>query len=340
MTKVMKKDILMEKESNEGIIAQLPKDTLKSLFYLFAGKPDSKYKVFKRRVIIDVNDIRDLNTKIVDKLKMYHTDATITSVSISFEKEQSIDFRTWAEFETYDWKKPYRTREVTIRWEFLIDVPNYKIPQKHTLTVKISHPPNPREFFQMLLSQDPDEDDSFNEKMGICLARVDFISHRLADELIDIVQEWNESLKSHSSNHNWFSRLVKNDNNIAHLVHLSLPGFVLIIIFKFILFLHNYWIVNSIDYKDVVADSLKFVLISFISVYLMNRLGKIIASKCYKSLNEYGTFAPFQLTRGDTNRNEDINRRNVKQIRNFVINIITALIINIVSAVIAFYILQ
>lgn len=34
--------------SHGGVVAKLPKEQLKSLFYLFAGKPDSRVKVYHK----------------------------------------------------------------------------------------------------------------------------------------------------------------------------------------------------------------------------------------------------------------------------------------------------
>jgi hypothetical protein len=50
------------------VIATVPKEAFKAMFYLFAGKPDSKVKMMNRRVIIKFDDLQDLNVKIVEAL--------------------------------------------------------------------------------------------------------------------------------------------------------------------------------------------------------------------------------------------------------------------------------
>jgi len=282
------KSVKNDSKEKKDLIPYIPKDALKSLFYMVTGKPDSKYRVFKKKVLIDNEDIINLNTKIIDKLKIYDIEEIISSLTVSFEKDQSIDFGTWAEFLEYDWIKPYTTKELTIRWEFLINVPNYQVPQKHTLNVKISHPLNPREFFQILISQDPEDDDKFNETMGVCVARVDFIHHRLADELIDIVREWNETLNSPTFKRSWFQKLEKNDKTIARLIHFSVPGIFSVVVFAFISYLDIYWRTNSLMINDIITDSLKLILVSSICLFLMNRLGIILANRCFKAINNYG----------------------------------------------------
>ena len=56
--------IEMDDESvrkSDGVIAKIPKEQLKSLFYLFAGKPDSRIKVFNKPIFIERDDIIELN---------------------------------------------------------------------------------------------------------------------------------------------------------------------------------------------------------------------------------------------------------------------------------------
>ncbi|MDR4516973.1 MAG: hypothetical protein MRK00_06255 [Nitrosomonas sp.] len=45
-------------DSKNEVVARVPKEQLKSLFYLFAGKPDSRIQVFESAVHLKPNDIR------------------------------------------------------------------------------------------------------------------------------------------------------------------------------------------------------------------------------------------------------------------------------------------
>ena len=101
------------------VVAAVPKEAFKAMFYLFAGKPDSEVKIFNRRVIITPDDLNDLNLKITDKLKLHSIDHSVSTAVIKFDKEKSIEFGTWAELESYDFKVPYVTKEISLRWDFI-----------------------------------------------------------------------------------------------------------------------------------------------------------------------------------------------------------------------------
>ena len=58
----------------------------------------------------------------VDKLKLHRIDQSISTAVIKFEKEESVEFGTWAELESYDFKVPYVTQEVMLRWDFLLQL--------------------------------------------------------------------------------------------------------------------------------------------------------------------------------------------------------------------------
>ena len=61
-------------QPDEAVVASVPKEAFKAMFYLFAGKPDSKVKMMNRRVTIAPDDLQDLNRKITDKLKLHNID--------------------------------------------------------------------------------------------------------------------------------------------------------------------------------------------------------------------------------------------------------------------------
>ncbi|WP_321394630.1 hypothetical protein [uncultured Desulfuromusa sp.] len=318
-------------QPDEGVVASVPKEAFKAMFYLFAGKPDSKVKMMNRRVTIAPDDLQDLNRKITDKLKLHNIDQSVTTAVIKFDKEESVEFGTWAELEGYDFKIPYITQEISLRWDFIIKLPAYAAAQRHTLTVRLSSKPNPKDIFQIILSQDPDDAD-IESKLGLCMARVDFISHRLADELIDVVEEWNESLKQPASACNWFCKLEKFANIIARIIHYSVPIFMTSLAVASL----GALLPDSsspITTKEIILCS-RWLLISIIGLYAFINYGKYLASKCFMAINEYGMFVPFLMTRGDKNRIQKIEKGNNKKIVSFFINSGIAIILNLVAGII------
>lgn len=324
-------------KSTESVVASIPKEAFKAMFYMFAGKPDSKVKMMNRHVTITPEDILDLNTKITDKLKLHNIDQSITTALIKFSKEESIEFGTWAEFKDYDFKIPYVTEEISLRWDFLIKLPVYAVAQRHTLTVRLSSKPNPKDVIQLIFSQDPDDDSDIETKLGLCMARVDFISHRLADELISVVVEWNNSLRQPVSACNWFCNLEKHGNLLARGIHYSLPiMFAVVSLFSLNTILPSQS--NNVTVNDL-ANCSKWLLIAIIGLYISINYGKYLASKCFMALSNYGMFVPFQITRGDENRNLKNEKSNKKKIYSFFLNGGIALTLNVAAGIILWKIL-
>lgn len=321
----------------EAIIAAVPKEAFKAMFYLFAGKPDSKVKLFHRPISISPDDIQDLNQKVNDKLRLHLIDQVVASATVKFDKEECIEFGTWVELKSFDWKTAYVTNEVALRWDFLVKLPAYAAPQRHTLTVRISTSPRPRDFLQMVLSRDPDDDSDISGKMALCVARVDFISHRLADELIDVIEGWNESLRQPVAACGWFASFEKWDVWIARAVHFSVPVFMAALAIAIIRML------LPAQAGPVTPETLRlaseWILLSVLGLYIFTRLSGFLAQRCYRAVNEYGTFAPFLLTRGDENRLQKFAAKNRRQMLLFWLSAGFAVFLNVLAGVITWWLL-
>lgn len=278
-------------QAPEKLVAAVPKEAFKAMFYLFAGRPDSKTKMFGRKIIVTPDEVYHLNEKIFDKLKLHQIDQVVASATLKLKKQEIIQFGAWAEFEAFNWRTSHVTEELCLRWDFLIKLDDFAAPQRHTLTVKITTSPNPRDFFQMMLSHDPDDDD-IDGKLGMCLARVDFISHRLADELIAVVADWNDALKQPESACGWFAKLEKVDRWIARAVHYSVPVLTTILALGV---LHSF-----VPLRDTPLTSLEFhhglqwLLISGIVLYTVVRLSRYIANQCFAARQPIRCLHAFQ----------------------------------------------
>ncbi len=68
----------------DEVIASIPREALKAMFYMFAGKPDSIVKIFDRRIVIKIEDIEELNLRIKEKLENHRIEGVLTSVDIGY----------------------------------------------------------------------------------------------------------------------------------------------------------------------------------------------------------------------------------------------------------------
>jgi hypothetical protein len=312
----------------------VPKDAFKAMFYLFAGKPDSKAKLFRRPIQIKSEDIYDLNNMVHDKLKLHLVDQIVSTAILKYDREESIEFGIWAEFETHNWKTHYVTQELTLRWDFMIKLPAFAAPQRHTLTVRIAGEPRPGDVFKLIMSQDPDDDQDVDTRLGLCVARVDFIAHRLADELITVVENWNLALPQPEIVNGWLSGFKKRDKMIPRFVHYSLPLFFGCLIILGI----GRFIPHGANVPLSSTSLVRAVQVVVGGVFILHMIvgaGKSLANKCYAATMEYGTFSPFLLTRGDEQKSKDNKRRNKKYTIRFCISTGGAILLNLIAAAIS-----
>ena len=219
-----------------------------------------------------------------------------------------------------------------------VDVSRYGMSNlRRFLNRFLSAKPNPKDVLQMLMSQDPDDETEIEAKLGLCMARVDFISHRLADELISIVKEWNESLHQPQISNEWFGKLEKWDKPIARLIHYSIPSMIVALSYFLLgkLFPNTS---HSITTGGILISS-RWLLVSLLALYVFSNLGKYLASKCYMAINEYGIFTPFKITRGDENRVQELNKNNRKKITAFCLSVGVTFILNILAGIVVWIIL-
>src|SRR5262245_37586288 len=77
---------------HDEIVARFPKEDVKALFYILAGKPDSVTKVFHKAAIITPVDIQDLHSRVAEKLDQHQIDGCVVTVTIVHEKGIIKDF--------------------------------------------------------------------------------------------------------------------------------------------------------------------------------------------------------------------------------------------------------
>ena len=83
-----------EIEAITEFTTRFSKDSLRSLFYLFAGKPDTFVKLLSRMCIVDRDGLRDLNTKVLAKLALPYGSLPIISQAFSHVASPSVQDTT------------------------------------------------------------------------------------------------------------------------------------------------------------------------------------------------------------------------------------------------------
>jgi hypothetical protein len=321
-------------DSNGELIAALPRDQLRSLFYLFSGKPDSRIKVFTSPIHLQRSDIVELNDCVIRKLKIHSIDASITSIKVGYVGSEINEFGTWSEFEAHHWQEPERIEEIVIKWDFLVNIQEYAIPQRHTLLVRISTDMKPGKVFQMLASGNSDEFDQLDMFAAPAFCRVDFINAQISKELINVINDWYKARKSPvliPEIYYWFKKRKRFVAEIFdHWFQLSWAILVASLFF---------WGSNKF-YDENVPNNIAVISL-FLGIYSLRpigRLANIMGGLIYNSLRELeGSRVVFEFTSGDKKKIADLKQENNKQGRKFLINTGWNLFLNVLACVIYAY---
>jgi hypothetical protein len=322
--------------SAEEVLGSMPKETLKSLLYMAAGRPDSNYRSFRIPIMTSAEDVHDLDVRIREKLAHYDSASTV-SVDIMYEKGRALHFGTWAEFQDHNWDNSRVTKSVTIRWDFMFTMPNYTIPQRHTLTVKLISGLDPLHVLQALTSKDPEDLTALEYEAAPIIARVDFISHLLGDELLNIVEEWVRSRPKAVFREGWRRWMRKMRGWLARCLHYSIPGVTALVVAG-VLHWHGSMYSRSEPITiEIVQKALYWILLLMVSLPVTYTLGRYLAARAYHALEAYGDHFLFCFTSGDQNKHKTVQGHNRKALSRVAISSLIAILLNIIGAAVAWF---
>ena len=333
-----KGNVVIERDEAErqvgDLVSRIPKEHLKALFYLYAGKPDSRIKVFKESVYLEPLDIVALNDCVARKLETHNVEGQVTSVTVGFVGSEVQEYGSWGEFSAHTWPEPACIEEIVVKWDFLLQVKTYEAPQRHTLMVRVSSDMKPGKFLQLLASGNSDEFEKMDVMTAPAFCRVDFINAQISKELINEVSDWYKGRRSPAlipSIYHWFK---KKRNGIAMLTHYSLP-FMFSILW---LSIYSKYQSAALEVNDLIALSAAWM---FFGIYLLQPVGKIghvFASSIYGKLEAIsGNRVAFSFTSGDKKRNSELLDQNRTQGRRFLVQTSWAMLLNVIAGVAATY---
>lgn len=301
----------------KNVIAEIPREQLKSLFYLFSGKPDSRIKVFSDPIHIKREDILELNNCVLRKLGIHSIDATMSSVKIGYVGQNLNEFGTWAEFEHHHWQEPERVEEIVLKWDFLVKVQEFAMPQRHTLLVRISSDLKPGKVLQMLASGNSDEFEQLDTLSAPAFCRVDFINAQLSKELINVVDDWYKGRVSPTLIPETLYKFKSRRRLVAEIFdHWFMLSWVLILTSL------SLWAAQK--YYSLLVPIHIVGIALFIAVYSLRpiaRIANIMATGIFNTLKELeGSKVLFEFTSGDKKRIAELTNENKQQGKKFYLN--------------------
>lgn len=315
----------------------------KAVYQAMTAKHDCKSKIFTRNVKIRIYDILELNERVTEKLKNYNEAGFSISVSVSFTGRQSIEFSSWMEFENHKWNESNAISSITIIWEFNAVLPQYGVPQKHVLVVKMTDGLKPEEMLNIVFAGKLENIEDIEKQMYPVVARVDFINHVLGDELLHIVEEWNNSLEMQGEEGYLFPRtLVKHRRKIAYALNYVTNIFALVCGVKIII----YFLTSSgaKNVSNLTVDTLCNVIwvigVVILAYLFINRISEWLANIFYNTIGKERKKHIFCLNKGDLNVQKQLGMEIKKNIYGIVGSVIGTFVLNLICSLICAFIVK
>lgn len=328
-------------ENSPGIVPRIDPQELKALFHLLNGKPDSSLKIFPKDVKIYLKDLAVLYENMNEKLDQYDLAGREISIDIKFENNKIKTYSDWNSFFNANWEIPESIESMIIKWDFLIKLPHYDVPQRHTAVIRLASGLKAEQVFQLLLTGKIEDMDAIEQKLAPVICKIDFVNYRLAEELINIVDEWNKGLKLADNINNKLVWVRQHKMAVANAIRYITP-WVFIIMATLV---GNYFITKqSITYLgEITIKQFQLISIYLVVVGIIYSIGKRIAfttgKKVLESAVEYGEIFTFEITRGDTNKEEQLKQANEKHIGRILKGITYTILINCIYGIISGYVL-
>ncbi|MFN6470154.1 MAG: hypothetical protein RMY36_010825 [Nostoc sp. SerVER01] len=307
--------------------AMIPLDEFKSLFYQLNAKPDTEIRLLPGRKTLELADIRNINEQVAAKLNNHDTVARIASINFILSNKKIKDYSAWLEFERENWDTVNeKIQTLTIKWDILIKLRDYQLPQRHSMKLRIGSDIPPKDIIQLLFTSDDITELIEAKTSSVC--KVDFINNIIAIELLNIVTNWHEGLKNSpepNSVHNFFK---KQGVLLSEIIRYISPVILLVI---FCLYSNYLFPLVGIE-QEVSIDSLQKVAIFMITIFMIGLFfGFKIERFIDKKVENFQEYPNFRITKGDKNaidEYENSNKKITKEIVNKIFWIFFSLFIS------------
>lgn len=310
----------------------------KAVYNAMTAKPDCKSRVFPRNVNTNLDDIYSLNDMIVEKFKAHYDDAGFSiSVTVSFRGKDSIEFSSWQAFEAHKFNENYAINSVTLIWEYYAKLPQYDVPQKHTLVVKLSDGLRPEEMINLVFAGKLEDFKDIDEEIFPVVARVDFVSPLLGDELLALVEKWNMGLQVPENKQNViYTVMQKNRRKLAYLLsYISLVIVCFLGISIVLKYTSNLGVdtVSSFQFEQFE----KWIYVVFVVVMggiLLHKFVEFLVNVFFHMLSIDGYKHVFAISNGDKKRQAEIIRHYKGNVRKLIGSIVLTFLINLACTII------
>lgn len=309
----------------------------RAVYNSMTAKSECKSKLFSGKIRVNREDIVELNRQITEKLKNHFEDTGFSiNVVVKFRDRDIIEFPDWASFEEYNCVESTPIQSITLYWEYYIKLPKYQVPQKHALVVKISDGIRPEEVLNLVFAGKLENFEEIEKEICPLVARVDFIDYTLGDELLNIVDRWQQGVQLANEEVGWEKFFKKNKRKLAYLLHYitlivaAVCGFV-IIQQKLILSEAATLADLTISQTCALMWYILFIAIAWATVY---KLSDFLSNVFYGVLARDREKHAFDISRGDKNLQQQNATAVTRTKKRIFLSILGTIILNVACGLI------
>ena len=318
----------------------------KSIFHAMTASAESKSEVFSRKVYADIDDLNELYDRITRKLESHYSNAgSKVKVNVSFDGKRNYSFDNWSDFSTKQWYENNPITSIIIKWEYHILLPEYPIPQPHVLVVKISDGLKPEQMLNLVFTGKIESIELLEEEIYPVVARVDYINYDLGDELLHIVADWNEGLKSKQTETTGIINVLKKHKKIVVRIVNSLMKFLalccsLLIIDAYIYNL-NIQKLGDLSQRNI-CFFVTIICIAYVFSRFIGRIANFCSSSFVDNISSRNNYHVFGIDKGDQElqakyekiKNDNQNKALTSLVLSVIINIICGIMSSIIATII------
>ena len=246
------------------------------------------------------------------------------------------EYGSWDEFQREDWGTiNQQVESINLTWDLTFSMPDFALPQRHTLKVRIGNAMPPKDMLQIMFTSD--EPTELMESQAEGLVKLDFINQVVANELIQIVDHWQKGLKELLNPKSLILFLEKRESYIRSFIVYFVPITFLALSYFCHQLLYNYFNYSK-ELNIISMQRLMLIYITllglglFIAKYFSNWFG----NKVHKFKHENG----IAISKGDQNYLQEIKKENETVLGQILNKVIISVVGTIILITIKFFFLK
>jgi len=322
------KPVLVDSTTTTAMTSGISLEDFKSFYYLINAKPDRETKFYSESKIVSIDNIKELNDLIQEKLSLSQIVTSQVTAVVSLDNNRTFDFGTWGQFIVEKWHTSAVTKSITITWDFSIKLNNYQFPQRHTVKLRIGSKLKPRDMLELVMNHE--EEEQLQQAFAHSICSIDFINPVVSNEIFLIIENWHKALPKNFFNAKWQDILRSNSKKVEQfIVFLVLIAGSTILFWLSKIYLDIIW-TNQFD-KVFLSRIFAGLLISSLIYFLFYEGGKLWANKTERYINRIRPSTLFKFTKGDYNANEENKKKNNEILKSIGVKMLITIVFNILA---------